>query len=435
MVDRTVYPPGMDLPVPAVRQIFARCKVPPDVCIKIAGAGLTTVEMIAVMGENHSSVRSSLTTLRGGDTLVHADVGAREKIFLWLLAVWSACSKLHAQQSIRRAKMEEDPHVIPSIQAEDLCDYRSRFVVDHPDVVLLDTREPHKKFVERVSRDFSLNQHVPAFEVGEIRRRSETIISKSGMAPTADMLVKMVRTDVDSSEVATEEEVMDRINAFFVTLEFLSICVFNDKDGPLTYVRRLSEHRREAPGLQSLLIADKLIRKEVFRLNTDERSRFPTFSSGLLFVINHCQWIWDKARAEHDRSGRRPTKEFSTPDPKKRRIDDNEETEKEPSTSKSKKRRTREKALIQEAKKLLAKPLAQGKGSSKGKPATANGKGGGGKGKKVPQDVFNHVKANANGKCVFFNLGKCKFGDDCRETHVCSECGGPHSYVSAHTGQ
>ena len=281
MVDRTVYPLGMEVPAPAVRQIFARCKVPPEVCLKIAGAGLGSVEMIAVMGESHATVRASFAALCGGDLAVHADLAPREKIFLWMLAVWAACSKLHEQQSLRRAKMEEDPHVIPTIQAEDLCDFRARFCTAHPDVVMLDTREPHKKFVERISRDFTLNQHVLAYEVGEMRRRSETIVQKSGMAPTADLLVKLVRADVDSSVIATEEEVMDRIHAFFVALEFLSTCAFNDAEGPLLYVRKLCEHRREAPGLQSLLIADKLIRKEMFRLNTNERTKFPTFSSAL----------------------------------------------------------------------------------------------------------------------------------------------------------
>jgi hypothetical protein len=325
--------------------------------------------------------------------------------------------------------MEEDPHVIPTIQAEDLCDFRARFVGAHPDFVLLDTKEPHKKFVERISRDFTLNQHVLAYEVGEMRRRSETIVQKSGMAPTADMLVKMVTADIESSAIAAEEEVLDRIQSFFVALEFLSICSFNDAEGPLLYIRKLCEHRREAPGLQSLLIADKLIRKEVFRLNTDERTRYPTFSAGLLFVLNHCQWIWDRARAEHDRSGRGPVREPFTPGAKKRKAEDDasvEGAEKQVGApSKAKKRRMRDKALIDAAKKQLPpKPKAKaapGKGGS--------GKGGGGK---VPQEVKEFVKANANGKCPFWNIGKCRFGDSCKDAHACTECGGPHTYLSAH---
>ena len=202
MVDRTVYPVGVEVPAPAVRQIFARCKVPEEACIKIATAGLGSVEMLAVMGESHATVRASFTALCGGEASVHADAAPREKIFLWVLAAWTACSKLHEQQSLRRAKMEEDPHVIPTIQAEDLSDFRARFCAAHPDFVLQDNREPHEKFVERISRDFTLNQHVLAYEVGEIRRRCETIVQKTGMAPTADMLVKMVRADVDSSAIA-----------------------------------------------------------------------------------------------------------------------------------------------------------------------------------------------------------------------------------------
>ena len=165
----------------------------------------------------------------------------------------------------------------------------------------------------------------------------------------------------------------------------------------------------------------------MFRLNTDERTKYPTFSSALLFVLNHCQWIWDKARAEHDRSGRKgPPKDPGTPKAGKRSAD---EAELDPDTpmSKSKKRRLREKALVDAAKKH---------GSPKPKAKAATAKGGSGKGgssKNVAQEIFDYVKSHANGKCTFFNRGKCKFGDDCRDPHSCCDCGGPHSYVSART--
>ena len=60
MVDRTVYAQGPK-PSQAVSQIFARAKVPADVCIRFATADLRTVEMISVLGESPEKVPDSLS--------------------------------------------------------------------------------------------------------------------------------------------------------------------------------------------------------------------------------------------------------------------------------------------------------------------------------------------------------------------------------------
>ena len=43
---------------------------------------------------------------------------------------------------------EEDPNKVPELAQEDHAEFRARFVTAHPDVILLDAKEPHKKFVE-----------------------------------------------------------------------------------------------------------------------------------------------------------------------------------------------------------------------------------------------------------------------------------------------
>ena len=50
--------------------------------------------------------------------------------------------------------MGEDPSKIPELSQEDRAELRDRFVRVHPDVILIDAQEPHKKFVERLSCDF-----------------------------------------------------------------------------------------------------------------------------------------------------------------------------------------------------------------------------------------------------------------------------------------
>ena len=124
----------------------------------------------------------------------------------------------------------------------------------------------------------ALHGSVPFYEVGEMRFRSETIAQKTGLAPTADRLVKMARIDEAIVAVSSEEELMDRLNGFFVALEYLVVCEFSVKDGPITYIKELQAFRRETPGLAFLVQADKLFRKEIARLTSDERSTFTSFS-------------------------------------------------------------------------------------------------------------------------------------------------------------
>ena len=38
---------------------------------------------------------------------------------------------------------------------------------------------------------------------------------------------------------------MDRLHGFFVALEYLAICEFSVKDGPITYIQELQAFRRE----------------------------------------------------------------------------------------------------------------------------------------------------------------------------------------------
>ena len=65
-----------------------------------------------------------------------------------------------------------------------------------------------------------MHQVVPRYELGEIRLRSETFVQNLGIAPTADLLLKVARTDVPSS-VTCEDDAMNRIDAFMLALEYV----------------------------------------------------------------------------------------------------------------------------------------------------------------------------------------------------------------------
>ena len=83
------------------------------------------------------------------------------------------------------------------------------------------------------------------------------------------------------SAASSESQVMDKLHAFFITLEYLNICEFSVAAGPLKYLSDLEEWRHENRGLALLLAADALIRKKVHRVSSDQRKTFGTFSSRL----------------------------------------------------------------------------------------------------------------------------------------------------------
>ena len=75
----------------------------------------------------------------------------------------------------RHAKILDDPTICPALPQDDHIDFRGRFILAHPDVIMVECREPRKKSVEIFSRDVALYGSVPFYEVGEMRLRCETI--------------------------------------------------------------------------------------------------------------------------------------------------------------------------------------------------------------------------------------------------------------------
>ena len=125
----------------------------------------------------------------------------------------------------RHAKILDDPTICPALPQDDHIDFRERFILVHPDMIMVECREPRKKFVEIISGDVALYGSVPFYEVGEMRLSSEIIAQKFGLAPTADYLVKMSQLDEAVVAISFEEEFMDRLNGFFVALEYLVVRV------------------------------------------------------------------------------------------------------------------------------------------------------------------------------------------------------------------
>ena len=412
MVDRTVYPDKDKVPELALRQIFGRQKLPESLCLLMADKGMLLVERMAMLGDSIASVKATLKAIVGDDTKFGADAPAQELSLTLLTAVWKSASVLQEHISARRAKMEEDPSKIPEIPGEDHAEFREIFVTQHPDMILTYMREPHRKFVERIHRDYLVHGAVAFYEVA-----------------TSDDLLRVVQSD-NKVAIASDSDVMDRLHAFFIALEYLNICDFTIAAGPLKYLSELEEWRHENRGLAVLLAADTLIRKKVYKLNNDKRKEFPSFSLALLEVLTHHKQ-WNDARstaelekfrqADHEESAptKRPRSRSTpvVPTPPKS----------ETRSRKNKARRERNKALLKKARedrdKEREKQISKGSSTVKLTEKTERDQ-------RVPEKEWKKIMSftyTGARRCPFYNcsLG-CRFGDQCRNKHICVQCGGDH---------
>ena len=83
-------------------------------------------------------------------------------------------------------------------------------------------------------------------------------------------LIQVAKEDL-SAECANEEDVMNRLHALMVALEYLNIVSYSVKEGTVRYLRELEVFRHEQPGLAFLVRADRLIRRKVAELQADQK--------------------------------------------------------------------------------------------------------------------------------------------------------------------
>ena len=429
MVDRTVYSDADHTPDLPLRQIFGRQRVPTDLCKVVADAGLLTVETFAMLGDTIAAVKQTVKTMIGDDTKLGADLPRQELSLTSLAAVWRTCSTTQEHFAARRAKMEEDPNKVPEIPGEDHAEFRQQFIARRPDVVLPHHRGPHRKFVERLQRDFMVHGAVNFYEVGEMRTRNEQIAQKSGISRSAEDLLKVVQVD-QPVHMVSESQVMDKLHAFFVALEYLNICEFSYKAGPLQYLSDLEEWRHENRGLALLLAVDSLIRKKVYRLNSDHKQKYTTFSSALLEVLQHHKQLWNDARSGAELDKFKQAHQSSSPmtPPKSRKRSRSRSGTPPKPTAKARKNKQRRQRLKEQLRSLkTSSGETKSKPELKAKPA---------RDARIPAEEWtkvNSFKYTGPKRCPFFNCSSgCRFGDQCKHKHLCVECGKSHSWHGNH---
>ena len=289
-------------------------------------------------------------------------------------------------------------------------------------MILLDAKEPHKKFVEKLSRDFLVHGMVPFYTVAEIRTRADSIVQKSGLTKNAEDLLTISKAE-EPEQVTDVQTLLHRVHAYFMALEYLNICTYSRKAGPLRYLQELEQFRTECPGLPYLLSADSFIRKKVNRLQAEQRELYGTYEQALLEVLDNHKYLWNDARTKAVLAKVDRTKPERT-DPQDqewsrmcRRVSH------PPSANAS--------ATRIKANKIAGPEIKQARREQADKKKDTKVD----KDKRIPETEWNSISQAASAvagpkRCHYFNSSMgCALGDKCRFKHLCMVCGSAHPMV------
>lgn len=126
MVDLTVYTDKDFTPDNALRQIFARQKLPSKLCLVIANAGLLSVDNMAVLGDNLKDMKDMFKDIIGDESKLGGTDPEISLAYNKIAAVWRNCMVLADHFATKRARMEEDPSKVPEIAQEDHSEFRAK---------------------------------------------------------------------------------------------------------------------------------------------------------------------------------------------------------------------------------------------------------------------------------------------------------------------
>ena len=304
---------------------------------------------------------------------------------------------------------------------EDHAEFRARLcaaVRTHPEASLSDAREPRKKFVEKLNRDFLVQGMAPFYTLAEVRTRADTIVQKSGLTKNAEDLLTIAKAE-EPDAVTDVSTLFNRTHALFMALEYLHICQYSRSAGPLDYLQQLEQFRQECPGLPFVMAADTAIRKKVFRLQAEQREKFNSYSDALKEVLTNHKYLWNDARTKAA---------LSKPDHKKeaKAQPDAVELNDKPGSPSKKKRKRQIERLRDQLKQSAAKTT---KVDRPGPPD---------KYKRIPSSEWQTITAASQlvkgpKRCRYFNSSMgCSMGDKCRFKHLRMKCGAAHVMVGNH---
>ena len=443
----------------ALREMYKKANVHSRLQVALADKHILKVDTLSTVGETLTDFKTNVRVIVG-DAILGSNMGEREANLTMLGSAWKKAVKLQDLRDGQRARIEEDPSLIPQIGGQDFWDMRADFLRNHDQLVINTFKEPNKKFVERMQRDYMVDEMLKFYELGRIRLASETIETSSGLASTPQHLMRMAKEEIDAV-VCREEDALNRIFALYMAMDMLGYCamtphvlvkdaqgnVTSTTGGPLTYLKELEKHRHSNPGLRFLTIYDRKIRMQIFELQCEDRVTYDDYSYTLYIVLKDYKHLLQEARNE-----------CSVP------VIDVSNVFQEPSSSSAPTvvhvpavltpRAAKQKFVDQNGNPVSAKRAKQilgGKGGGKqpkqptvvqtqpgSGQAGSQGSGAPGERKKIPEKEYRALTQalkthKANKICMYWNSTLGCSNPKCSRKHdVCLECGGSHRWVDVH---
>ena len=243
-VDNTDYTSTGKEPEIELKRLFVVANVIPENRLKIVKAGfikVTDYAHIAMTDERFEAKILKMFPFVKDDDEDSPEVAA-EKTRYWsaFSALWGMTKLAVDFERRRYEKIMEEPNKAPEIKDTDRMAQRTLYRTRHPDEVLSEDTEPHPKFVDTVYKDAtSSSACVKDYAVGDIRLRGETIETESGLSKSLDKVIIAIEKP-KGVRCISEEEVIKRLSAFFIALEFLQICDFTKEKFTRTYVNKLN---------------------------------------------------------------------------------------------------------------------------------------------------------------------------------------------------
>ena len=256
-MDVTACPDGVTVEA-TLKQVWQSTNLPAQFRIKMATQGLT-LSIFAGISDTLAGFKESFVTFFEESEL-GATPPARILSLTRMGTAWE-CTRSLLKEKANRTRLLEDPHRIPKISITEYTNYRKAFLDVHPEQFLTEHREPNKRSVEKVQADIIRHGILQFYDLGE---ESENVVRSTGFTRTPEMLMRLAWEDMPVN-VTLEEDAMARIYAFFVTLEYLNLLSFSwysftngvHSGGTLDYLMELEERRRETPGVNFILLADR----------------------------------------------------------------------------------------------------------------------------------------------------------------------------------
>ena len=159
-IDTTAYTP-MATPEVSLRQIWHLVALPAELRLALAGAGVVQLDLFANLGQNVEQFMAQVKKLI--DVKIIGEGPAEVMNETRLASAWKKASNMQLSNDSMRNDLTRNPTTIPEIPMALYNDYRAKFCAQHPDFILLEYKEPHKKFLERLTRDLIVHEVVPAY--------------------------------------------------------------------------------------------------------------------------------------------------------------------------------------------------------------------------------------------------------------------------------